>query len=197
MMSLASLSAAASSALAAGSTALLVAVACAFRPPPTPPTSLMGPNVPDPTLTQPLLNLAATHFRVTRLTGSCAGSALFPLVEPAFRDVLDDTVRHQIPDRLSSHDTLPAVGRGDRQGRDLHQADPFAGQPVSGQPVPGPGEADEMRELEQLLRVLPGHHPGQGVRAGDEEQLRAVAAYRAKLAQRLDCADGALPVAVH
>src|SRR5216684_1413024 len=197
MMSLASLSAAASAAIPASSTALLVAVTCAVRPPPTTPTSLMGPNVPDPTLTQPLLNLAATYFRVTRLTGSCAGSALFLLVEPAFRDVLDDTVRHQIPDRLSSHDTLPAVGRGDRQGGDLHQADPFAGQPVSGQPVPGPGAADEMSELEQLVRILPGHHPGQGVRAGDEEQFRAVAAYRAKLAQRIDGVRGARPVDVH
>src|ERR1700730_15705144 len=197
MMSLASLSAAASAAIPASSTALLVAVTCAVRPPPTTPTSLMGPNVPDPTLTQALLKLAATHFRVPRLTGSCAGSALFLLVEPAFRDVLDDTVRYQIPDWLSSHDTLPAVGRGDLQGGNLQHADPLGCQPVGGKPVPGPGAADEMRELEQLVRILPGHHPGQGVRAGDEEQLRAVAAYRAKLAQRVDGVRGARSVDVH
>src|ERR1035438_5963848 len=184
MMSLASLSAAASAAIPASSTALLVAVTSAVRPPPAGP---MGPDAPKcarsalnhplpnrcralpgtsqphptgpPNTSQPVLALhnpssgAEAHFRVTR----CAGSAGLLLVEPAFRDVLDHAVRHQVPDGLPGRDTLPAVGRGDSEGGDLQQADPFPRQPMSGQPVPGPGAADKVRELEQLIRVLPGH----------------------------------------
>src|ERR1019366_1141115 len=90
-----------------------------------------------PTLRNPSSG-AEAHFRVTR----CAGSAGLLLVEPAFRDVLDDTVRHQVRAGCPGRDTRPAVGRGDSEGGDLHQADLLAGQPMSGQPVPRPGAAD-------------------------------------------------------
>ena len=37
--------------------------------------------------------------------------------------------------------------------------------------MPGPGDADEVGQLEQLLGVLPRDDLGEGVGAGDEEQL--------------------------
>ena len=48
--------------------------------------------------------------------------------------------------------------------------------------VTGPGHADEVRQLEQLVDVLPGHDGGQRVGAGDEKPLgvRLAAARRSR-----------------
>src|ERR1035437_1606511 len=78
-----------------------------------------------PTLRNPSSG-AEAHLRVSR----GARSAGLVLVEPAFRDVLDDPVPPQVPDGFPGRDTLPAVGRGDSEGGDLHQAALLAGQPM-------------------------------------------------------------------
>src|SRR5215470_10798966 len=98
-------------------------------------------------------------------------SAALTPVKTTLGDVLNDPVRHQVPDRHSLRDTLPACGRGDRQRGDLDQADPPVWQARAAQPVPGPGAADEMREFEQFVHVLPGHELLERVGAGDEEEL--------------------------
>src|SRR6185436_10507430 len=53
-----------------------------------------------------------------------------------------------------------------------------------------------VREREQLVHVLPGHDLRQRVRAGDEEQLRLVAALDAQVAQRIDRVRGAAAITV-
>src|ERR1051325_4713042 len=132
MRSVASLSAAAVAASVTSSTALSVAVTCAARPP-----RWATPGA----------------IRVSRP----GRSAIPPLVQAAFRDVLHDAVRDQVPDRLAFGDALPARGRRDRQRRYLHQADLLNRQAGPAQPVPRPRAPHEVRELEQLVRVLPRH----------------------------------------
>src|SRR5213078_4960356 len=132
MRSVASLSAAAVAASVTSSTALSVAVTCAARPP-----RLATPGA----------------FRVSRP----GRSAIPPLVQAAFRDVLHDAVRNQVPDRLTLRDPLPARGRRDRQRRYLHQADLVNRQTGPAQPVPGTRAPHEVGQLEQLVRVLPRH----------------------------------------
>ena len=60
-------------------------------------------------------------------------------------------------------DAVAAVGRRDRQRRDLHERDPV-GRAVRRaavvQLVPGPGAADEVGQLEQLVGVPPGEDLG-------------------------------------
>src|SRR3954447_6262616 len=98
MRSVASLSAAAVAASVTSSTALSVAVTCAARPP-----RWATPGA----------------IRVSRP----GDSAIPTLVQAAFRDVLHDPVGHQIPNRLTLRDSVPARGRRNRQRRYLHQAD--------------------------------------------------------------------------
>src|SRR3712207_137615 len=92
-------------------------------------------------------------------------------VQVTLGDVLDDAVGHQIPDRFARGDPGPAVAGGDRHGRHLDQADRVVGQVVVGEHEAGPGDPDEVRQREHLLRVLPGEDLRERVRAGDEEQL--------------------------
>src|ERR1022692_1904437 len=122
MISVASLSAAAPAASVTSSTALSVAVTCAARPPlcalqvPSHVSARRGrpaedqrrppgqPPVPaSATARQKQASGANAYFRVSRPRSS----AVFPLVEPAFRDVLHDPVRNQVPDRLARPDALP------------------------------------------------------------------------------------------
>src|SRR5215469_13849902 len=115
------------------------------------------------------------------------GSLIFQrLVQSALGDILHDPVRDQVPDRLSLSDPPPAPGRRNRQGGDLHQAHLVFGQPPVGEPVTRPGSTDEVGQREQFVHVLPGHHPGQRVGAGDEEELRVRPALRAQVTQRSD-----------
>ena len=67
---------------------------------------------------------------------------------------------------------VAAVGGADRQGGHLDQAHHALGQVRVGEVEAGPGHADEVRQVEQLLVVAPADDLGQGVGAGDEEQLR-------------------------
>ena len=112
-----------------------------------------------------------------------------PPVEPPLVDVLDDAVRHEVPDRLAPADPVAAVGRADRQRRHLHQADPAFGQVRVGEVVARPGHADEVRQVEQLLVVPPGDDLGERVGAGDEEQL-GVRVAAAAVPQRVDGVGG-------
>ena len=83
---------------------------------------------------------------------------------------------------------LAAVGGRDRQRRDLDQGDPVgrdAVERVGVHGVAGAGAADEVGQLEQLVRVAPGEDLGQGVGAGDEVQL-GVGQRGAQVAQRVD-----------
>src|SRR6185369_4272502 len=141
MRSVASLSAAAVAASVTSSTALSVAVTCAARPP-----RWATPGA----------------LRVSRL----GRSAIPPLVQAAFRDVLHNPIRDQVPDRLALRDPLPARGGRDRQRRYLHQADLVNRQAGPAQPVPGTRASHEVRQLEQLISVLPRHQLAQRVSAG-------------------------------
>ncbi len=69
------------------------------------------------------------------------------------------------------------------------------GQSLVGQLVPGPGDADEVRQLPELLGVLPREDLGEGVGAGDEEQL-VVGPLRPDVAQGVDRERRAGPVDV-
>src|SRR5260221_10757974 len=142
MMSVASLSAAAPAAISTSSTALSVAVTCAARPP-----QLQA--CPSPTIAHPrrtwhsaFQGIAQPWVNRTSRAGqrrSAMTRAGVPVpVESALGDVLNDPVRHQVPDRLSVRDPLPAAGRGYRAGRALDQADPAIGQARASQAVPGP-----------------------------------------------------------
>ncbi len=70
----------------------------------------------------------------------------------------------EVPDRL-------AVPRRARQSVELiaiaapPERDPLPGQPLVGQLVPGPGDPDEVRELPEVLGVLPREDLGEGVGA--------------------------------
>ena len=88
-----------------------------------------------------------------------------------------------------------AVGRADRHGRDLLQRHAVLRQARVGQLVARPRDADEVRQLEQLVGVLPRQDLGQRVGAGDEEQL-VVGPLRVQVAQRVDGVGDALPVDV-
>src|SRR5215831_2835879 len=137
MMSAASFSAAASAAIPVSSTALAVAVTCCARPP-----QVFLPASPEPACGADHAAAAPLGcrcpFRVTRRDTSRSfpvgesalrgqadpwvggqGSDVAVLVQPTLGDVLDDAVRHQVPDRLLLADAMPAPGRGDRQRRDL------------------------------------------------------------------------------
>src|SRR6185369_12134987 len=138
MRSVASLSAAAVAASVTSSTALSVAVTCAARPP-----RWATPGA----------------FRVSRL----GRSAIPPLVQAAFRDVLHNPVRDQIPNRLALRDPLPARGGRDRQRRYLDQADLVNRQASTAQPMTRPRAPHEVRQLEQLVGVLPRHQLPQRV----------------------------------
>src|SRR5580693_7587696 len=117
----ASLSAAASAAVSTSSTALGVAVTSANRP----------PSVDFACFTLLPLGLAITLG-----------------VQAALGDVLDYAVRDQVPDRLPRLDPGAALGGGDGQRRDLHQAHLAVGQARPGQPVTRSSTAYEMRETE-------------------------------------------------
>src|SRR6476469_308259 len=69
-------------------------------------------------------------------------------------DVLDDPIGDEVPDGLAADHAVAAVGGADRHGRDLLQRDPVAGQAGVGELVPGPGDADEVGQLEELVGVL-------------------------------------------
>src|SRR5215471_9836817 len=170
MMSVASLSAAAPAAISTSSTALSVAVTCAARPPHY--SSGFYHRTSRVTWHGAVQGIRAARVRrpchAGRAAPSAAGriGAWFPVKCP-LRDILHDAVRHQVPDGLPLLDPLAAIGRGDRQRRDLDQADPAVRQPGTAQVMPGPGAPDEMLELEQLVGILPGHHLLQGIGAGD------------------------------
>src|SRR6478735_3980840 len=91
------------------------------------------------------------------------------LIQAVFGDVLDDTVGHQVPHRGPAADPCPAVGRGDRERRDLDDLHRHTGKLQIVQGVTGSGDTNEMRLREYLANVLPGHDRGQRVGTGDEE----------------------------
>ena len=67
-----------------------------------------------------------------------------------------------------------AVGGRDGEGGDLDEGDPVlgdAGQRGGVHLVAGPGAADEVRQLEEPLRVAPGEDVAERVGAGDEVEL--------------------------
>src|SRR3954466_488082 len=96
-------------------------------------------------------------------------------IEVVLGDVLDDTVRHEVPDRLAAAGAVPAVGGRDRQRGDLDHRHPVRrdrGERRLIHVVAGPGAAHELGEREQLLGVAPGEDLGQRVGSGDEVELR-------------------------
>src|SRR5690349_10715524 len=121
--------------------------------------------------------LSSAASAATRANCSARGVAdtellgVWLCVQAVLVDVLDDPVRDEVPDGLVALDAGPAVGRADRHGGDLHEGDPVGRQPLVGQLVPGPGHPDEVRQLPELLDVLPREDLGQGVGSRDEEQL--------------------------
>ena len=112
-------------------------------------------------------------------------------VELALGDVLHDAVGHQVPQRAAFCGAPTAVGRRDRQRRDLDQGQRVIGQPVehagevfAAQLVAGPADPDEPRHREQFLQVLPRQDGRQRVGAGDEVQL-GVRVERVQIPQRV------------
>jgi multiple sugar transport system permease protein len=108
-----------------------------------------------------------------------------PAVETALGDVLDDAVGDQVPERLPGGDPVAALARGDRERGDLHQRHLAVRQARPGQPVPGPGAADEVRQREQRVDVVPGQDVLERVRTGDEEEV-GVGVRGPQVAQRVD-----------
>src|SRR5215469_10155134 len=153
-MSFASLSAAASAAISVSSMALAVAVTCRTRPP------WSGLLVSRISRRRKRVVARAWPDRYQRLS--------VPLVEAPFGDVLDHAVRHQVPDRLAGRDAMAALAARYRQRGDLHQGDLAVRQARAGQPVARPRAADEVRQAEQGIDIVPGQDVCQGVRPGDE-----------------------------
>src|SRR3984957_2482892 len=104
-----------------------------------------------------LLGRGLLLFRVSR-----------PGVESTLPDVLDNAVRYQVPDRLPGRDPVTALAARDRQRGNLHQRDLPVRQPGPGQPVPRPRAADEVREREQRVDVVPSKDVRQGICASYE-----------------------------
>src|SRR3954462_12474153 len=77
------------------------------------------------------------------------------LVETALGDVLHDTVGHEVPDGLPVRDARATVGRRDRQRGHLDQAHDSFWETRVLEVMPGPGHADEMSQLEQIVRPVP------------------------------------------
>src|ERR1700722_15799625 len=196
MMSEASLSDAAAAAISISSTALSVAVTGAGSPPWAGDESFYDLTIHLERISgyPPWLTLRVFSRAGRDQHGAQPGGRILVLVELALADVLHDPLGHQVPDRVAGPDPGPALGRGDGQGGDLDQADVVVGQTGQGQPVPGPGAADEVGQLEQLVGVPPGDHLGQGVGPGDEEELRVGAALGPQVAQRVDGVGLARPV---
>src|SRR6476469_3398971 len=76
-------------------------------------------------------------------------------IEVVLVDVLDDPVGDEVPDGPTLGDAGATVGRADRHGRHLLQRDPLGGQAVVAQLVPGARHPDEVRQLPELVDVLP------------------------------------------
>src|SRR5450755_4047194 len=190
MMLEASFSAAAAAAISTSSTALSVAVTGAGSPP------WLCPGFYDLTKGQVPVSGLTQAIRAGRQSCHPPGHPGSGLVELALADVLDDAVWHQVPDGVTGADPGAALGRGDGQRGNLDEADPLVRQSAEGQPVTGPGAADEMRQLEQLVGVAPGDHPGQRVGPGDEEELGVGPALGAQIAQGIDGVGLAGPVDV-
>ena len=68
---------------------------------------------------------------------------------------------------------------------------------IQGQLEPGPGHADEVRQVEHLVDVLPGEDLLQRVRPGDEVQLGLIAVLFAQVAKGVDGVGGPAAVDVH
>src|SRR5882757_8484131 len=66
-------------------------------------------------------------------------SAFGLAVQAALGDVLDDTVRDQVPDGFAGGDAVAATRGGDGHGRDLDQGDRAAGEVFVVESVAGPG----------------------------------------------------------
>src|SRR5690606_6782038 len=124
-----------------------------------------------------------------------APSRSLAAIQLALGDVAHDSVRHQVPDGVSLGDSRTAVRGGDGEGGHLDEGDPALGEPGVAEVVAGPGDADEVRQGEQFLAVAPGEDLGEGVGAGDEEQVR-VRVERAQVAQGVHGVGGAAAVDV-
>ena len=92
-------------------------------------------------------------------------------------DVLDDAVGDEVPDRLPAAVPLPAVGRRDRQGRDLdhgHLVGRDGRQRLRVHLVAGTRAADELvGEPEQVVGGAPGEDVCERIGTGDEVELGA------------------------
>src|SRR5207253_8744970 len=97
-------------------------------------------------------------------------------VEPRLPDVADDSLGHEVADRLPARDPRADVGGRDGECGDAHVADAV----VSGNlllerrdVVAGPGRRAEVSHLEQFGRVFPLEDLEHRVGARDEEQVGA------------------------
>src|SRR5271154_4384955 len=96
---------------------------------------------------------------------------LWLAIQSAFRYVLYDAVRYQVPDGFPGLYPGAALGGRNGQRRDLHQAYLAVRQALVGEQVTWPGTAYEMCQAEQFVRIVPGQDLGQGIGAGDEVEL--------------------------
>src|SRR6266545_4823033 len=141
------------------------------RPPPLRP--LGAPPQPAPATPSPWLGAARADL-AGRTGRPRRDGALASSVQPRLLDVALDALGHEVPDRAALPDPFADVRGGDGQGRDVHDAHVWmaAGllrlEPC--QVVAGPGGRDEVRELEDLVGVLPLEDLQHGVGTRHEER---------------------------
>ena len=85
------------------------------------------------------------------------------------RDVLNDPVGNEIPDRLAIVHPLTAVRRRDRQRRHLQLADVAGWKAVRAQDMSWTGDRDEVSQLPQLIMVPPTENLRYGIRSAHAE----------------------------
>ena len=104
---------------------------------------------------------------------------------------MHDAVGHQVPDRPRVGRARPALTGRDGQRGHLDEGERVGGQLIDRgddvlavEFVTGAAHADELRQTEQLLPVLPRQNRGQCVGAGDEVKI-AVGVQRTQIFQRV------------
>src|SRR5690606_15440378 len=106
-------------------------------------------------------------------------------IQMMLRNVLDNPVGNEVPDRVSCADALTTGCRRDRQRRNFQLADVLTRQSRSTQNVSGAGNSDEMCQVPQFIMVSPAENLRYGVRSRDEEELR-IRALRRQIAESVD-----------
>src|SRR5699024_4917771 len=132
--------------------------------------------------------------RRARRDVNCSSAILTP-VQHVLRDVLHDSVRHEVPDGRTIHHPLSAIRRRYRQWRKLHETQPGDRQPINMEYVPR-AAAEEVRVEKYDIDILPRQALNESVRAGQEELLWVPTLATSQIEQLIDGVPRPWPVEI-